>query len=84
MMPSQPAPGAFMVPVLHETLVCLELPRYGGAITGTGLFENMSIGNRAAQIQTTFRLICLLIIFSLYSIFAPKWSLLGALSLPDQ
>ncbi len=42
------------------------------------------IGNRAAQIQTTIRLICLLINFSLYSIFAPIWSFLGTLSLPDQ
>ncbi len=42
------------------------------------------IGNRAAQIQTTIRLICLLIDFSLYSIFAPIWSFLGTLSLPDQ
>ncbi len=31
------------------------------------------IGNRAAQIQTTIRLICLLINISLYSIFAPLW-----------
>ncbi len=42
------------------------------------------IGNRAAQIQTTIRLICLLINFSLYSIFAPIWSSWGTLSLPDQ
>ncbi len=32
------------------------------------------IGNRAAQIQTTIRLICLLINFPLSSIFAPIWS----------
>ncbi len=35
------------------------------------------IGNRAAKIQTTIRLICLLINFSLYSIFVPIWSFLG-------
>ncbi len=43
-----------------------------------------SSGNRAAQIQTNIRLLCLLIHFSLYSIFDQIWSFLGTLSLPDQ